>query len=109
MSAEFKRKVFEKYSGRCSYCGNQITIDNMTVDHFTPKSKGGSLSIANCLPSCKRCNEIKANGTIDEMRSKIEESLKSIRKNREYQTLKKYGLIETNQEPIVFFFEKESL
>lgn len=105
MSAEFKRKVFEKMNGRCYYCGNQITIDNMTVDHVVPKSKGGSLSIHNCSPSCKRCNELKANGTIKEMRDKIEDSLSALRKNREFQVLKKYGVVEISPKPVVFYFE----
>lgn len=106
MSIIFRRKIFEKYNGRCAYCGNQITIDNMTIDHFDPKSKGGSLSIHNCLPSCKRCNEIKADGTIDSMRDKIERSLKSLSRNKDYQILRKYGIVNTTKEPVTFFYEE---
>lgn len=107
MSAEFKRTVFNKFEGRCAYCGNQITIDNMTVDHKVPRSKGGSVCLKNCLPSCKRCNELKADGTIGEMRSKIENLNKTIKKNKEYQMLKKYGLISILDEPVLFLYEKE--
>ena len=103
--SDFKRKVFEKLKGRCAYCGNDITIDNMTVDHKKPKSKGGSLSFSNCVPSCKRCNELKADGNIEDMKKKIEKTIKSLSKNKDFQILKKYGFVKLKKEPIIFYFE----
>ena len=105
--SDFKKRVFDKYNGRCAYCGHEITIDNMTVDHKIPKSKGGSLALANCLPSCRRCNELKADGTVEAMREKLLQLRKTISKNREFQMLRKYGLVKFDEfgDELAFHFE----
>lgn len=50
----------------CWYCNRQIDSLSRTVDHFYPKSQGGILSNANKVPSCAKCNELKANLTPQE-------------------------------------------
>lgn len=105
MSIMLRKEILKKYDGRCAYCGNQINETNMTIDHFDPKSKGGSLSIHNLVPSCKRCNEIKADGSIKDMKKKIEKSIKTLSRNKDFQMLKKYGLLKIEKEPIVFYYE----
>ena len=30
--------VYNKYNGRCAYCGREIAYKNMQVDHFIPKN-----------------------------------------------------------------------
>jgi len=68
-----KRKmIFNKYNGKCAYCGSKITIGNFDVEHIKPKTNGGSSHINNLLPSCKTCNGFKASLSIEEFRTKIE-------------------------------------
>ena len=48
------------YGHRCVYCGKQQK--NLTQDHITPLSKGGSHTKANIVPACKSCNSKKREG-----------------------------------------------
>ena len=40
-------------NNRCYYCGAE---DQLEKDHFVPRVAGGDDSIANIVPSCRRCN-----------------------------------------------------
>ncbi len=42
---------------QCAYCGRFINEKRITRDHSWPKSKGGIIKV----PSCRPCNEAKAN------------------------------------------------
>ena len=59
-SSEAKRKwrqlIKEKWNYRCAYCGSE---ENLTLDHITPRSKGGSNRATNVLCACKECNNDK--------------------------------------------------
>lgn len=59
-SSEAKRKwrqsIHEKWNHQCAYCGSKV---NITLDHITPKSKGGSDKITNVLCACNNCNKSK--------------------------------------------------
>lgn len=56
-SAEAKRKwrqsIKEHWNHRCAYCGNE---EDLTLDHITPRSKGGSDRITNLVCACSECN-----------------------------------------------------
>ena len=36
-----RTKVYQKYSGHCAYCGKNIEITEMQVDHMKSKKHGG--------------------------------------------------------------------
>lgn len=59
-SSEAKRKwrqsIKEKWNYECAYCGSE---ENLTLDHITPRSKGGSDRLTNVLCACKECNNSK--------------------------------------------------
>jgi hypothetical protein len=59
-SSEAKRKwrqsIKEKWNNQCAYCGNE---KNLTLDHITPRSKGGSDRVTNVLCACNKCNHSK--------------------------------------------------
>ena len=56
---KLRRSLMQKTMGRCYYCEKKIEGRMMTIDHFVPKSKGGTDDISNLVPSCKECNEEK--------------------------------------------------
>lgn len=43
----------------CYYCGTRLTIENRSLDHFIPRSKGGIGSLDNLVTACKDCNQKK--------------------------------------------------
>ena len=50
----FGRAFVHKCSTR--WCSNSITVFDFQIGHNIPESKGGTLSIANLIPLCSRCN-----------------------------------------------------
>lgn len=59
------------HGARCHYCGEEITKKNATVDHITPKSKGGTNNIDNLALCCKSCNSSKGEKTVDDYRLRV--------------------------------------
>lgn len=59
-SSEAKRKwrqsIKEKWNYKCAYCENE---ENLTLDHITPRSKGGTDRITNIVCACENCNHSK--------------------------------------------------
>jgi hypothetical protein len=59
-SSEAKRKwrqsIKEHWDYECAYCGE---TENLTLDHITPRSKGGTDRVTNVLCACKECNTSK--------------------------------------------------
>ena len=66
-----KLRVFNKYNGRCAYCGRKISLESMTIDHWIPKSDGGDNNIDNLFPSCLQCNKDKSNEPLVLLRMKM--------------------------------------
>lgn len=57
LSKEDREKVFNKYGGRCAYCGCKLkSIKDMQVDHFIPFRNGGAGEMSNYMPACRQCN-----------------------------------------------------
>ena len=54
-----RKNVFWRDSNTCQYCGNVFNPDKLTLDHVTPRSKGGPKTWENIVTCCKKCNQIK--------------------------------------------------
>ncbi len=57
------RAIRERDGGRCQYTGRLLRPDEGNIDHVVPVSRGGKTSWHNCVLSCKRVNNRKANRT----------------------------------------------
>lgn len=55
----FKR-LLRRYKFQCPQCGNN-TLEELTIDHIVPVSKGGSDDVENLQILCKSCNSRKGN------------------------------------------------
>lgn len=105
--------VYQKYGGRCAYCGRKIEYKDMQVDHFKPLNAWnvddcGDNSIENLMPSCRACNHYKRAHTLEVFRKYIEEIPRKLRTNYIYKIGVMYGNVIENEKPIVFYFEKEA-
>lgn len=58
--------LFARDGGMCMYCGITPRRIQLSRDHITPISRGGTDSWNNVVTACKRCNNHKAGRTPDE-------------------------------------------
>jgi 5-methylcytosine-specific restriction endonuclease McrA len=54
--------LIDSYLHRCAYCFKPLDV--VTIDHFTPISRGGDNDIDNLVPCCQRCNSSKSNNSL---------------------------------------------
>lgn len=68
----FKRRaLFNRDGWTCQYCGEKLNWSTITIDHITPRSRGGVTSWQNCVSSCSRCNKKKASLTLEEANMRL--------------------------------------
>jgi 5-methylcytosine-specific restriction endonuclease McrA len=59
-----------EYNYCCAYCYKPFPVNELTVDHMQPISRGGTNTIDNLVPACKPCNSRKKDKTPLEMLQK---------------------------------------
>ena len=65
------------------------------------------LHIDNQMPSCPSCNINKHSMSLEDFRSLIQGFMKHLNEiNTQYKIAKRYGLVQENIKPIVFYFEQ---
>ncbi len=68
-----KPELFGRQQGKCNGCQCPFHYRNLTVDHITPQSRGGTDHIENLQLLCATCNSTKGNGTQAELISRLKE------------------------------------
>lgn len=104
-----RRKVYEKYGGRCAYCSKEIEYGEMQVDHLIPlrDTESGTDEFENLMPACRRCNHYKRANTLEGWRKMIEEIPQKLERDSYiYRVAIDYELIEPKPHEIVFYFER---
>ena len=55
-----KKYIYLRENKKCFHCGKDLTsLGKATLDHYFPRSKGGSYDLFNLVCSCKKCNKYK--------------------------------------------------
>jgi hypothetical protein len=116
-------KVHAKYGGRCAYCGEEITIKQMQIDHIIPKNhyseQHGCLivgcrkftdyglnDIRNLNPACRPCNNRKSSHPLEEFRDEIAAQVGRLRRYQNgFRLAERFGLLTEVDRPVVFYFE----
>jgi len=104
--------VYKKYNGRCAYCGREITLKQMQVDHFWPKClyhHQPNMDInrfENLMPACAKCNNHKHGMRPETWRSELSLQVKRLRKNAQFDRALRFGQIKITETPIIFYFEQ---
>ena len=57
------RTLFKRDANLCLYCGMRFLTRDLTRDHITPVSQGGSDAWTNVATACRRCNNYKGGRT----------------------------------------------
>ena len=111
-----RERIKMKFGGRCAYCG-AILGDKWHKDHVEPVYRGcandGGLGKpdrhieANFYPACPACNLFKSVFSLEDFRQELSLQVERARKySVNFRTAERFGLIEVQQNPIVFWFEQ---
>ena len=107
LSKNDRQLVYDKLNGHCAYCGCEIDIQQMQVDHVVPLRKGGEDSLSNMLPACRSCNHYKSTLTVEQFRQMIEKMPSTLmRDSVTYKNAVRFGIVIPNPHKIHFFFEQ---
>jgi 5-methylcytosine-specific restriction endonuclease McrA len=125
MNKKQRQELFEKYDGKCAYCGCELKR-GWHADHIEPvirdsrwnKEKGrfeqtGTVqnpeneTLENYNPACASCNIQKNSFSVEQFRINIQNFVKSLNRNStQYKFAKRYDLIVETENPVVFYFER---
>lgn len=116
MKKEIREQVYNKYQGHCAYCGKKIEYKDMQLDHIIPQWHLDDVrfnwqwdkieTIENYMPSCRRCNHYKRGNSLEIFRKMIEEiPSKLFRDNYIFKVACDYGLFNSENQKIKFYFE----
>lgn len=110
ISKHTRLKVYQKYNGHCAYCGCELALKEMQVDHIQSVYwYDGANDIENYNPACRMCNFYKSTMSVEDFREQLGKILSRLEKVFIFRLAKKYGLIREIKEPVIFYFEKENL
>jgi 5-methylcytosine-specific restriction endonuclease McrA len=51
-----RRNILARDENRCQYCGKRLPTAQLSLDHVTPKSRGGKSTWTNVVAACNPCN-----------------------------------------------------
>jgi 5-methylcytosine-specific restriction endonuclease McrA len=66
-----KLNIYNRYQGICAYTGRKLSYRELTLDHITPRSKGGGNTWSNLVPCDGETNRKKADKTLEESGLKL--------------------------------------
>lgn len=115
-SKAVRQAVYEKCGGHCAYCGTELHISKMQVDHLIPiefydayAAIGQDLNaMENLMPSCRSCNNYKHTLTLEKFRNAIERFPEVLHQNNTtYRNAVRFKMVEPKPHKVIFYFEKE--
>lgn len=101
-------KIFQKYNGRCAYCGCKLNYRDMKMSCI-PKRNSFFREplIQKHLPACESCYYLVSSFSLEEFRTQIDNTISEyLREDPNYKLAIKYGVIKEMDPPYVFYFEK---
>ncbi len=127
MNKKQRELIFNKFGGRCAYCGTPLER-GWHVDELLPVRRNKTydrtrrkwvcdgtclhperLTIENQMPTCASCNINKHSMSLEEFRRLISGFIVSLNRDSvQYKVAKRYGLIQEELKPVVFYFEQQS-
>lgn len=101
-----RHELWEAAGRRCQYCGQEVDLKEMQVDHIKPLHNGGGNALDNLRCACRACNYRKGTMDTETFRREVELSVTRLRRDFTFRLAVAYGLVTVNDMPVVFEFEK---
>ena len=114
-----RQQVYDKFQGHCAYCGCELKLRSMHVDHKIPLRRGdvdydpklydkelGKLE--NLYPACQSCNLYKSSMDLEDFRNQLSHIPARIAKQSTIAKIAdRFGWLDFHNVPQVeFYFEK---
>lgn len=62
-----KKYIYLRENKKCFHCGKALdTLGKVTLDHYYPRSHGGTYDLFNLVSCCKKCNKYKKSNIPDD-------------------------------------------
>ena len=106
LSKDMRRKVYAMYGGHCAYCGREIDIKEMQVDHVQAVYLGGKDELPNYRPACRQCNFYKSTMSVEGLREQLGLIVGRLEKFFTFRLALAYGLIRLTGRSVKFYFEE---
>ena len=107
-SPKTREAVYAKCNGHCAYCGCEITMKEMQVDHLKAFYNGGNDELDNLMPSCRQCNFYKSTFSLEVYREHVKGLLYRILDRSFVVRLAiKYGILTVGNWDGKFYFERQ--
>ena len=106
-----REAIYNRFDGHCAYCGIEIDIKDMQVDHFWPQFLAhfqpdlDNNRPGNLMPSCRKCNNFKGGMRPEDFRNELALQVSRLRKNAQFDRALRFSQIEITESPIIFYFE----
>ena len=122
-----REKIYDKFGGRCGYCGTIIDIKNMQVDHIisqrnfdfhiknrhfhTPSflkhlKEWDVHHFDNLMPSCRKCNNYKSSMSLETFKEEIKKQIERLEASVNFWLAKRFWLVKETGAEVIFYFEK---
>ena len=126
-SKQQRIEIHTKFGGKCAYCGKEIELKDMQVDHIIPQrnfvqhvqnkfripiflshlTEKDMNHPDNLHPTCRTCNKWKDTFDLETFRNELSKQTERLNLySSNYRIAKMYNQIIETKEKIVFFFEK---
>lgn len=121
ISKELRLRVYKKCNNHCGYCGKELLLKEMQVDHITPQSdkifnkhmlfEGEETQdkndFNNLMPTCRRCNHYKRAANLEQFRRIMVTLHERIQRNYINKVGVDFGIITITPFDGIFYFEKK--
>ena len=108
LSKEMRAQVYAMYGGHCAYCGKEIDITEMQVDHVQAVYLGGEDEMANYRPAFRQCNFYKSTMSTEGLREQLGLIVGRLEKMLTFRLALAHGLIQLTGRPVKFYFEEHT-
>lgn len=95
-------RIYMRDKFRCQYCGDKKGVNELTLDHILPRSRGGDNSPVNIVTACIKCNNRKSNRTPEEARMPLLTTQSALRVKLERVVLCHYAEARTEWRKYLF-------